>query len=119
MKLSEYKGEDALDLLADILEPASEIMTDKVLVDMVRNGKNPINAVQRAIKNHKKSVLQIMATMEGVPVEEYECSFFSLPIKLLELANDKELIKFFSMQGQTEPSVTSGSAMEITEALEK
>ena len=34
MKLSEYQGEAALDILADLIEPAGEIMADKQIGDV-------------------------------------------------------------------------------------
>ena len=37
MKLSEYQGEAALDLLADLIEPAGEIMSDKHLGEVFKD----------------------------------------------------------------------------------
>lgn len=113
MKLSEYKGEAALDILADLIEPAGEIMSDKEIGEVFK--KNRFKAIGMAIKNHKKAVMQIMATMDGVPVDEYKCNVFTLPVKILELLNDSELIRLFTYQGQTGDANSSGSASENTE----
>ena len=113
MKLSEYQGEAALDLLADLIEPAGEIMSDKQIGDIFK--KNRFKAIGLAIKNHKKAVMQIMATMDGVPVDEYKCNVFSLPVKIMELLNDPEMIRLFTYQGQTGDAKSSGSASENTE----
>ena len=113
MKLSEYQGEAALDILADLIEPAGEIMTDKEIGEVFK--KNRFRAIGLAIKNHKKAVMQIMATMDGVPVEEYKCNVFSLPVKILEILNDPEMIQLFQYQGQTGDANSSGSASENTE----
>lgn len=117
MKLSEYRGEDALDVLADLVEPAIEIMGDKEFVQAYRDRKIP-KAVKTAIKNHKKSVLEIMAATEREDVEEYakKVNVFTLPAKLIELLNDKEVISLFTSQGQTDSSESFGSATENTEA---
>ena len=56
-----------------------------------------------------------MATMDGVPVEEYKCNVFTLPVKILELLNDSELIRLFTYQGQTGDANSSGSASENIE----
>lgn len=112
MKLSEYQGEAALDILADLIEPAGEIMSDKEIGDVFK--KNRFKAIGLAIKNHKKAVMQIMATMDGVPVDEYKCNVFTLPVKILELLNDSELIRLFTYQGQTGDANSSGSASENT-----
>ena len=108
MKLSEYQGEAALDLLADLIEPAGEIMSDKEIGEVFK--ENKFKAIGLAIKNHKKAVMQILATMDGVPVEEYKCNVFSLPAKILELLNDPEMIQLFQYQGQTGDANSSGSA---------
>ena len=108
MKLSEYQGEAALDLLADLIEPAGEIMTDKEIGAVYK--ENRFKAIKLAIKNHKMAVIQILALMDGVPVEEYKCNVFSLPVKLLELLNDPYLVQLFTYQGQTGGATSSGSA---------
>ena len=113
MKLSEYHGEAALDILADLIEPAGEIMSDKEIGDVFK--ENRFKAIGLAIKNHKKAVMQILATMDGVPVDEYKCNVFSLPVKILELLNDPEMIQLFQYQGQTGDANSSGSASENTE----
>lgn len=114
-KLSEYRDGDALDLLADIMEPAAEIMID----DEVRKAfdeDTKLHAASVAIKLHKDAVLKILATLDGVPVEEYHCNIFTLPARVLEILNDDELINFFTTQAQTMTSATSsGPVTETTE----
>ena len=110
MKLSEYRGEAALDILADLIEPAGEIMSDKEIGEVFK--KNRFKAIGLAIKNHKKAVMQIMAVLDGVPVDEYKCNVFSLPVKILEILNDPEMIQLFQYQGQTGDANSSGSASE-------
>ena len=110
MKLSEYQGEAALDILADLIEPAGEIMSDKEIGEVFT--KNRFRAIGMAIKNHKKAVIQIMAIMDGVPVDEYKCNVFTLPVKILEILNDPALVQLFTYQGQTGDANSSGSASE-------
>lgn len=114
MKLSEYKGEQALDLLADIIEPASKIMADKEVLDTLRN-TNKAAAIKVAIKRHKQELIEIMAALDGEDPQKYEVGFLTLPIKLLEILNDKELMSLFHSQGQTGDATSSGSASENTE----
>ena len=101
MKLSEYKNEEALDVLAEIIEPSSKIMVDPKIKELTKKGdKMPI--IREIIKNHKKEIIEILAIIDGVPVEEYECNVFTLPMKIIELLNDKDLISFFTSQGLME-----------------
>ena len=113
MKLSEYHGEAALDLLADLIEPAGEIMSDKEIGDVFK--ENRFKAIGLAIKKHKKAVMQILATMDGVPVDEYKCNVFTLPMKILELLNDPDLVQLFTYQGQTGDAKSSGSVSKNIE----
>lgn len=110
-KLSEIRGEDALCVLADIIEPASEFAEDSEFVRLVRNG-DKIQAVKRVLKEHKKAILTIMAILEGADPTTYSPSMIELPARLLELMNDPELVMLFPSQ-QTVTS--SGPAMETTE----
>lgn len=113
MRLSEYHGEEALDLLADMIEPISEIMTDKEIGETWKT--NRFKAIKLAIKNHKKAVIEVMALLDGVPVEEYKCNLFTLPMKILEILNDPNLVQLFTYQGQTGDAKSSGSVLESTE----
>ena len=108
MKLSDYKDEAALDLLAELIEPASEILSDKRIAIILKNNEAPMKAVKIAIKYHKKSVIAILAAMDGVDVSKYHCNVLTLPMKLLDILNDKELMDFFSSQGQMADESTSG-----------
>ena len=113
MKLSEYQGEAALDILSDLIDPAGEIMSDKEIGEVFK--KNLFKGIGLAIKKHKKAVMQIMATIDGVPVDEYKCNVFTLPVKILELLNDPALVQLFAYQGQTGDAKSSGSASGNTE----
>ncbi len=116
-KLSEIKGEEALDVLADILEPAAEIMTDKEFALLVKN-KMLIKAVSLALKKHKQAVIKILAIMEDEDPDTYVPGFATLPVKLLELFNDPEMLQVFGLQGEKEDGTSSGSATANTGATE-
>lgn len=118
MKLSDYKDEEALDLLAELIEPAAEIMSDQDVLEAAKND-NKLRAVSIAIKKHKKAILSVLAALDGVPAENYHCNVFSLPAKLVELFNDPDIGQLFSFAGQTEEQATSGSPTENTEAAEQ
>lgn len=111
MKLSEIKGEAALDLLADIIEPATEIMTDPNMQKLIK-AKNKGAIIKVLIKDHKKSIIEILAALDGVSAEEYQVNVLTLPIKLLELLNDKELMSFFTSQGLMEEEISSIAPVE-------
>lgn len=98
-KLSEYKDGDALDLLADIMEPAVEIMADEEFKAAFE--QNRVKAASVAIKRHKNEVMEILARMDGVPVEDFHCNILTLPGRIIEILSDEELLAFFTEQAQT------------------
>lgn len=110
-KLSDITGEDAIDVLSDLIEPLSEFATDKVFVDKIRSGER-IQAVKYALKTHKKALLTALAILEGEKPDEYNPPLLRLPAMIIEMFNDPELIALFP----SEQTVTSsGSAMGNTE----
>lgn len=117
MKLSDYHGEEALDLFADLIEPASEIMADKDFVSFARSGQT-MKAIKTAIKNHKKALIEVLARLDGADPEDYSVNLFSLPLKALEIMNDEGIRDLFTSQGQRKTNEPSGSAMENTEGAE-
>ena len=54
MKLSEFRGEAALDAMADLIDPLTEIASDKILVGLLRM-KNMVDAIKLGLRNHKKA----------------------------------------------------------------
>lgn len=116
-KLSDYRNEAALDLLVEILEPASELMSDREAIGLIYSKKpgDRMKGVIQMIKEHKEAVMNILAAIDGVPVDQYEFGFFMLPNRLLEILNDKELLTFFMDQQTNDTETSSSSAMESTE----
>jgi len=117
MKLSDYKGEEALDILADLIDPVVEISSDKEIATHLR-AREITQAVKAAIKNHKKAIIEILAVLDGEDPATYEPGVFALPTKLLEILNDPEFINLFQPQGQTTDETSSGSATVNTEESE-
>lgn len=100
MKLSDYKGEAALDLLADLMEPVVEIIGDDKFKDMVRGGEDKLKIAKHLLKGHKRSILTVMALVDGQDPNTYEPNVLSIPLKLMELINDPDIVELFTMQGQ-------------------
>lgn len=130
MKLSEIKGERTLDVIAEIIEPISNIAQDKQAAALFKREKAPKgmdarsfaieklkNAAISLIKTHKNDIIAILAAIQGVSVEEYTntLNIAKLMHDFVDIANDSEFIGLFiSAQSGT----SSGSAPESTEAPE-
>ena len=121
MKLSDIKGEEALDVLADIIEPCARIVADKEIANMLRANVPKIEVVKLSIKNHKKEVIEILARLDLKEPSEYEqeITLATLPVKLVEIFNDPVLLEVFQSQVQTSSETPSGLATENTEGNEK
>lgn len=120
VKLSEYKNEQAIEILGKLLGPVSKIMTDiKVKKLFETKSATKVEMSQVLLANFSHEIIEILAILDDTPVEQYECNVFTLPKKLLEILNDKELSDFFSLQGQNLAQTSFGSAMANTEATEE
>lgn len=115
MKLSDIKGEKALDVLADIIDPISEISADQNVVNNVRSG-NKLAAVKVMLKSHQRAVIDIMAYLNCEDPKTYNPSLLELPALVLEVLNDPVLADLFT-SGDKEVT-SSGSPMESTEESE-
>lgn len=118
MRLSDFENEDALDLLADIIEPAAEIMQDEKIVQIIRSGKPPLFAVAEILRKHKKSAVEIVAAIHKEKPQTIRFNVISLTNDILDILNDPEIQQVFSSQSQTQESTYSGSATENTGANE-
>lgn len=118
MKLSEYKNEDALDLLADLLDPVAHIFADEEVKRIFTTGTK-IETIRYVLKNHSKRIIEILARLEGVEAKDYNANIAKMTASLLEILNDEELIGFFTSQELTEEKIPSGSVTEITKERKK
>lgn len=98
-KLSEYKNEEAAAILADILDPAFELISDNELKNALKESK--INAAKFALKNHGRALIDILAIYEGIPREEYNVNAVGIIAKAFSILNDKDLMSAFTSQEQT------------------
>lgn len=114
MKLSDYKNEDAIDVLADLIEPASVIMADKEIADLARSGKPKLLIVRQALRSHKKEVIEIVAAIHRKDPSEVQFNAISLVGDALDILNDPEIQQVFTLQGQTADGEHSGTVMEAT-----
>lgn len=102
MKLSDYKGEAALDKLAEIIEPLTMMLADPELQELAKQGGAVYKYAKPMLKNHKKEVIEVLAALENEPVETYrdKITLLTLPAKLLEFLNDAEVQALFTSQHQ-------------------
>ena len=112
--LKDIKDEDALDVLAGIVEPISAICTDEHIKEYF--DKPVAKLVVYTIENHKKEAMQILTAMSDE--EEYHCNLATLAIDLITLFTDDTVQSLFKSSVQSVGQNASGSATENTEETE-
>lgn len=111
MKLSNIKGDVALDVIADILEPIGNIASDpksKKLFTKVKpkDGEEQYTAVLKHVtknvpsllKNHKEDLIKILSSIAMMSVEEYksQMTLTSLIDDCIELLTDTVAMNLFT-----------------------
>lgn len=116
-RLREIKGDEAIDVLAELLEYVTVITNDEDIKALLQDEDTVMaNVVKVALKKYKKEIINILAIMNGVPVEKYDVNLAVLPQEMLALANDPDVVKLFTSQGQMISEESSGSATQNTTA---
>lgn len=114
--LADIKGDAALDLVADLIDPVTEIMSDPVVAAAYRGTeKEPgskAKAIKVAIKTHKKAVTTILALMDEEDPKTYQPSAMVIPVRLMQILTDPDMNSLFTLPDQTSEENTSGSASE-------
>ena len=110
-KLSDYQGEEAIELWADLMKPAADILANKEVATIMQSKKPPILIVHAILKNCKKEAMEILTRIDNTPVNGLNAVTRLLAL-LGEIMEDETAKSFFNMQGQNTDKKHSGSATE-------
>lgn len=114
-KLSDYKGEEAIELWANLLDPFVEIVGDKKIATMLRAKMPPLETAKVIIKTYKKQAMQIVLTIDPTPIDGLNLIIRLMEV-LKEIGEDPTIQSFFGSSAEAKKEETStGSAMENTE----
>lgn len=118
-KLSDYKGEEAIDLWVDLLDLMSDIFKDKKVAELVRSGKPKIELAKGLLKLHKQDTIRVMERIDSTPVDGLNI-ITRLVLLISEIGEDETVRSFFGYSEQAKTADESSiSAMENTEESEK
>lgn len=94
-KLSEIKGEEALDVLAGILVPITAIANDEEVKEGFETNIATCAAV--ALKKHKDEVIEILSVIDGKDREETlrNLDVLTLPSVLMEILSEPAVQSLF------------------------
>lgn len=124
MRLSDIKGERAIEVIGELIDPIANIAEDKEASALFRREKLPEGIDAKAfvvsrlrkglpvlLKNHKGDIVSILAAIEGVTPAEYAATLDLRKVvkDLTELLTDEEFMAFFTSE-QSEKSSGSVTA---------
>lgn len=120
MNFFDLKDEQLFNSLADAVEPIITICESEKIADILKEKKddNGISKVAKAkiavviLRDFQPEAKQVLAAVNGVPVNEFECNFMTLSKGIMEILNNKEITDFFMSLLKTMKSF--GDAMENT-----
>lgn len=119
-RLEEARGADAIDLIADLIDPLTEISQDEEILKLTRKNGTPVfKIVQAILRRHKDSAIQILAIIDGVEPEDYKGNVFTIIGRLLGLLSNKDIQSFFGVSPERKQKKSSGRATENTEETEE
>ena len=118
-KFSDYQGEEAIELWADLLEPIALILADKEIKNSYQSGEPKLLIAKKIINLHKAEAVSILTRIDPTPINGLNLITRLLNI-LSEIEETDELKDFFDTgeQAKTEKE-SSGSVTANTGAKEK
>ena len=113
-KLSEFKDEKAIAVVADLLPVLMDMLTNpenKKLKDV----KNPFEMFSGFFKNSAEHMIKIFAILSEEDVKTYHCDGVEAMQNIMAMAMDDKLLTLFTSQSQMGDATSSGSASQNTE----
>ena len=108
-KLSDYEGDEAIELWGDLLEPLTAILSDQKIGKIVKSGANKIIIAKEILNSHKDEATKILLRIDPTPING-----LNIVIRLVaiigEIGQSEELQGFF---GFAEQAKTGGESIGL------
>lgn len=85
LKILELENEQMMDALAELIDPLNEILTDDELKDIANGGGNALGIIKKILKDHKQSIIAILAVLDDVEPESVKVNILTLLARFGEL----------------------------------
>lgn len=89
------ENEEMIEALGNVLESIEVLKEDEKLLKILES-QNVLKIGIYLCKNHSKEVVDIMASLEGTPREEYKLTIPKVIKALNEIKADDDMLAFFS-----------------------
>lgn len=117
-KLSDYQGEEAIELWGDLLDPITDILGDPVIAQVVQSGQPKMKIVKTILSEHKAEAEKILLRIDPEPLDGLNL-IVRLCSVLVEIGSREDVRGFFGFAVQEKTDKTSsGSVTENTEVKE-
>lgn len=105
MKLSEFKDEKAIEVVARLLVPIANIVKNKDNANA--RGGTQLEFASAILANNPRDVMDMLAILDDKDPSEYHCNAATVIFDTMNMLADEELLQLFGLQRQTQTSSTS------------
>lgn len=107
MKLSEFKDEKAVEVVAKLLVPIGNIVKNRD--NAKARGGTHLEFASAILANNPADVKDMLAILNDKDPAEYHCTAATVIFDVMNMLADEELLQLFGLQRQTQTSSTSAS----------
>lgn len=107
-KLSDYTGDEAIELWADLLDPLTVILEDKEVQKTIQSGASRVAIAKSILKAHKKEAVEIMLIIDPTPINGLNV-VLRLVALLADIGQNEEIKSFF---GYAEQGTMNGESFD-------
>lgn len=118
MKLSDYQGEEAIELWVDLLDPIHEILSDEEVKKTIKSGQPVIKIVQSILKKHKEQAVEILQRIDPAPIDGMTV-ILRLANLLKEVGEREEIKAFFGYAEEAETQSEQSTSPTVITEVEK
>ena len=128
MKLGNIKGERAVEVIAEIIEPISNIATDKNTANIFRMDRNEgeteresavrnfTSKVPELLKSHKKDIVTILCAIDNVKPDELKLT--DIIHGTIDLLSDQDFLSLFLSAVDRTDEIPPTESSELAERSE-
>ena len=98
-KLSDYKGDEAIELWADLLEPLSAIIIDDKVKEAIQSKKSRLETAKVILSTHKKEAVEILQRIDPEPIDGLNVVVRLIAL-LADIGQHEEISSFFGYAEQ-------------------
>lgn len=100
MKLSDFKDEKAIEVVANLLVPIQKIVSNPETAKA--KGKSMLEFASAMLLNNKRETMDMLAILADVDPAEYHCTAASVLFDTMNMLSDDELMRLFGLQSKTQ-----------------